>query len=97
MGGAIQVRGFEWENDLTGRGAAQPFVAEGLACDVATHMATLMEVSMPISRMLKKHPLSIADGVAISVSEFCRHHILRVRTEYQKFCGLAGRDFLNVP
>ncbi len=36
MGGAIAVRGFELQHDLTGGGAAQPFVAQGRAGDVAT-------------------------------------------------------------
>ena len=30
------VRGFELEDDLAGRGAAQAFVAQGGTCDVAT-------------------------------------------------------------
>ncbi len=38
MGGAIAVRGFELEDDIAGRGAAHPFVAEGGACDIATQM-----------------------------------------------------------
>jgi len=36
MGRAIGVRGFELQHDLTGRGAAQAFVAQGGTCDVAT-------------------------------------------------------------
>jgi len=36
MGGAIAVRGFELQHDLAGRGAAQPFVAQGWTGDVAT-------------------------------------------------------------
>ena len=36
MGGTIAVRGFELEDDLAGRGAAQAFVAQGRARDVAT-------------------------------------------------------------
>ena len=35
MGGAIAVRGFELQHDLTSRGAAEPFVAESGTCDVA--------------------------------------------------------------
>ncbi len=35
MGRAIAVRGFELEDDLTGRGTAQAFVAEGWTRDVA--------------------------------------------------------------
>lgn len=33
---AITVRGFEFEDNLAGRGAAQAFVAQGGTCDVAT-------------------------------------------------------------
>ena len=36
MGRAIAIRGFELKDDLAGRGAAQAFVAEGGARDVAT-------------------------------------------------------------
>ena len=36
MGGAIPVRGFELEDHIAGRGAAQAFVAEGVARDVTT-------------------------------------------------------------
>ncbi len=36
VGGLIAIRGFELEDDLAGRGAAQAFVAEGGTCDVAT-------------------------------------------------------------
>ncbi len=36
MGGSIAIRRFELEDDLAGRGAAQPFVAQGRAGDVAT-------------------------------------------------------------
>ncbi len=36
MGGSIAVRRFELEDDLAGRCAAQPFVAQGRARDVAT-------------------------------------------------------------
>lgn len=36
MGGAIEVWGFELEDDLTGPSAAHPFVAQGGACDVTT-------------------------------------------------------------
>ncbi len=36
MGGAIAIRGFELKHDRAGPGAAEPFVAEGRACDVAT-------------------------------------------------------------
>ena len=35
MGGAIAIRGCELQHDLTGPGAAEPFVAEGGARDVA--------------------------------------------------------------
>ncbi|MCZ6449859.1 MAG: hypothetical protein O6918_03185 [Deltaproteobacteria bacterium] len=38
MGGAIAVRGFELEDDIAGRGAAHPFVAEGGARDIATQV-----------------------------------------------------------
>ncbi len=34
MGGAIAIRRFELEDNLTGRGAAQAFVAQGRARDV---------------------------------------------------------------
>jgi hypothetical protein len=36
MGGAIAIRGFELEDDRAGWGAAQAFVAQGRARDVAT-------------------------------------------------------------
>ncbi len=36
MGGAIPVRGFELQDDLTSPGVAEPFVAEGRTRDVAT-------------------------------------------------------------
>lgn len=36
MGGAIAVRGFELEDDVTGWRAAEAFVAQGGARDVAT-------------------------------------------------------------
>ena len=36
MGGAIAVRGFQLQHDLTGPGEAEPFVAEGRTHDVAT-------------------------------------------------------------
>jgi hypothetical protein len=40
MGGAIAVRGFELQHDLAGPGAAEPFVGQGRARDVATVSAT---------------------------------------------------------
>jgi len=36
MGGAIAIRGFELQDDLTSPGVAEPFVAEGRTRDVAT-------------------------------------------------------------
>lgn len=36
MSGAIAVRGFQLQHDLAGPGAAEPFVAQGRARDVAT-------------------------------------------------------------
>lgn len=36
MSGPIAIRRFELEDDLAGRRAAQPFVAQGLAREIAT-------------------------------------------------------------
>ena len=38
MGGAIAIRGFELEHDLTSPGAAEPFVAQGGTGDIATEL-----------------------------------------------------------
>jgi len=38
MGGAIAIRGFELQDDLTGPAAAEPFVPESGAGDVATKL-----------------------------------------------------------
>ena len=56
VGGAIAVRGFELEDDLAGRGAAQAFVAQGRARDVATHsfkFLSLMEATIYIGMQAK--------------------------------------------
>jgi hypothetical protein len=37
MSGPIAIRRFELGDDLAGRGAGQPFVAQGLAHEIATH------------------------------------------------------------
>ena len=42
MGGAIAIRGFELKDDLAGRGAAQAFVAQGRARDVAAQAFELL-------------------------------------------------------
>ena len=38
MSSAIAIRGFELEDDLAGRGTAQPFVAQGRTGDIATEL-----------------------------------------------------------
>jgi len=56
MGRAIAIRGFELEDDVAGRGAAQAFVAESRARDVATEPFEFLSLvgSTPGSRMQAK-------------------------------------------
>ena len=42
MDGAIAIRGFAWQDDLTGPGAAEPFVPESGAGDVATKLLAFL-------------------------------------------------------
>ena len=58
MGRAIAVRGFELQHDLTGRGAAQAFVAQGRARDVTTELFAflpLLGAAPCVGRVTKSH------------------------------------------
>jgi len=60
MGGFIPLRGFELQHNLAGPGAAQPFVAEGRARDVATQAfegLPLMGATTRVGSYISSHHL----------------------------------------
>ena len=67
MGGAIAIRGFELEDDLTGRGTAQAFVAEGWTRDVAAQpfeFLPLMGAAAGVGMQAKPLGTDTALGIA---------------------------------
>jgi len=67
MGGAIAVRGFQLQHDLTGPGAAEPFVAEGGARDVAAQPFELLALLGPTAGVgMQAKPLGTDTALGIA-------------------------------
>ena len=100
MGGAIAVRGFELEDDLAGRGAAQAFMAQGRTGDVATELFEFLSLMGSTRRLgmqtepLRTHtPLGLRHVWAREAQRrvFPRQHFLAGSGAKGNAVGAGGR------